>query len=61
MENRGWIPVVIVSARDEPKDIFQGYKREADYCLTKPLDLQNLSRAIHLMLSLAPVRQKTYP
>ena len=57
-ENREWVPVIIISALAEPKDIFKGYDFEADYYLTKPLNLENLLRAIQIMLSLIPLRKK---
>ena len=55
---RTWVPVVIVSALSEPKDIFKGYEFEADYYLTKPVNLENLSRAVMVMISLIPLRKR---
>jgi DNA-binding response OmpR family regulator len=52
-----WVPVIVVSALAEPKDIFKGYKYEADYYLTKPLNLESLSMGIQVMLSLVPLRK----
>ena len=57
-ENKEWVPVIIISALSEPKDVFKGYEYEADYYLTKPIDLENLLRAIQIMLSLIPLRKK---
>jgi DNA-binding response OmpR family regulator len=57
-DSKGWIPVIIISALTNPKDIFKGYEFEADYYLTKPVNLEGLLKAIQIMLSLIPLRKK---
>ncbi len=57
-EDKRWVPVIIISALADPKDIFKGYEYEADYYLTKPVDLENLLNSVQIMLSLAPLRRK---
>lgn len=56
--NRKWVPVVIMSALSEPKNIFKGYEFEADYYLTKPINLESLSRVVLIMISLIPLRKR---
>ncbi len=54
---RKWVPVIIVSAMSDPSNIMKGYEFEADYYLTKPVDLEKLSKTLQVMLSLAPLRK----
>ena len=56
--NRRWVPVVIISALTDPATIFKGYDMEADYYVGKPMDLNEVLKAIQIMLSLAPLRKK---
>lgn len=44
------LPVIILSARDEDKDISKGYKFKADYYITKPFTNEQLLYGIKLML-----------
>lgn len=53
-----WVPVIIVSAVSEPSNIMKGYDFEADYYVTKPVDLEKLSKTLQVMLSLAPLRKE---
>lgn len=56
--SRKWVPVIIVSALSEPVDIMKGYAFEADYYITKPVDLEETLKVLKIMLSLAPLRKK---
>jgi len=49
-----WQPVIIVSARAELDDMKKGFSLEADHYLTKPCSIEDVLRAIKLMLSLIP-------
>lgn len=53
-----WVPVVIISASTTPSSILKSYDFQADYYLTKPLDLNEMLKAIEIMLSLAPLRKQ---
>jgi DNA-binding response OmpR family regulator len=55
---RKWVPVIILSALSDPRNILKGYDLEADYYLTKPIDLEATLKAIQIMLSLIPLRKK---
>jgi DNA-binding response OmpR family regulator len=55
---RSWVPVIIVSALSEPASIMKGYAFEADYYITKPINLEETLKALQIMLSLAPLRKK---
>lgn len=52
-----WQPVVIVSARTELQDVRQGYALEADHYLTKPCRMEDILKAIEMMLRLIPQRR----
>lgn len=56
--SRRWVPVIIVTAVSEPSSILKGYDLQADYYITKPLDLNEILKAVQLMLSLAPLRKQ---
>lgn len=49
-----WQPVIIVSGREELKDIQQGFTLEADHYLTKPCNMDDVLNAIRLMAKLIP-------
>ena len=49
-----WQPVVIVSAQNELENFKKGMDLEADHYLTKPCPIENILKAIRLMLSLIP-------
>jgi len=53
-----WVPVIILSALTDPSAAFQSYRLEADYYLTKPVNLPDLLKAIEIMFSLIPLRKK---
>lgn len=57
-DSRKWVPVIILTAMTEPSSILKGYDLEADYYITKPIDLNETLKAIQIMLSLAPLRKK---
>ena len=51
-----WQPVIIVSAREELKDIQKGFALEADHYLTKPCNIDDILKGIRLMAQLIPQR-----
>jgi two-component system, OmpR family, response regulator TrcR len=55
---RMWVPVIIISALTEPANILKSYNLEADYYVPKPIELDNLLKAIQIMISLIPLRKK---
>jgi len=56
--SRKWVPVIIVSAMSDPTNIMKGYAFEADYYISKPINLEETLKVIQIMLSLAPLRKK---
>ncbi len=44
------IPVILLTAMVQQEDIFEGYKRGADYYITKPFSPTQLLEGINLML-----------
>jgi DNA-binding response OmpR family regulator len=51
-----WQPVIIISAQSELGNFRKGVNMEADHYLTKPCQIEDVLRAIRLMLSLVPQR-----
>jgi len=51
-------PVIIVSAQNDFDDIKKGYDLEADFYITKPFTLGQLTKGIETMLSIIPLRKK---
>ena len=51
-----WQPFVIVSAQNEIGNFRKGVNLEADHYLTKPCQMEDILKAIRLMLSLIPQR-----
>jgi DNA-binding response OmpR family regulator len=47
-----WQPVIIVSAQNELESFQKGMNLEADHYLTKPCPIEDILKAIRLMLSL---------
>ena len=52
-----WQPVIIVSAKNELSDMQKGFSLEADHYLTKPCRMEDIIKAIYLMLKLIPQRK----
>lgn len=52
--SKKWQPVIIVSGREELKDIQKGFSLEADHYLTKPCNMDDVLNAIRLMTKLIP-------
>lgn len=52
-----WQPVIIVSACNELNDLRKGYKLQADHYITKPCSIEDIIKAIKLMVSLIPQRK----
>jgi len=51
-----WQPVIIVSAQNELESFQKGVNLEADHYLTKPCQIEDILKAIRLMLALIPQR-----
>ena len=51
-----WQPVIIVSALAEMEHIRRGMELEADHYLTKPCRMEDVLKAIRLMVTLIPQR-----
>jgi len=51
-ENYKGILVILATAKDKLEDIKEGYKLEADYYITKPYKLEEISKAIELLFIL---------
>jgi DNA-binding response OmpR family regulator len=56
--SRGWVPIIIISALDDPASVLKGYDFQADFYISKPIDLNEILRSVELMLSLAPLRKE---
>ncbi len=54
--SKKWQPVILVSALDETKDVEQGLGLQADHYLTKPCRIEDVIKAIRLMVALIPMR-----
>ncbi len=52
-----WQAVIIVSARDELEDMQKGYSLEADHYISKPCTVEDILKAIRLMIALIPQRK----
>jgi len=55
--SRKWVPIIIISAIDDPVSVLKGYDFQADFYLSKPIDLNETLRSVEIMLSLAPFRK----
>ncbi len=51
-----WQPVILVSAHRDLEDLKKGFALEADHYIGKPCRVEDIIKAIKLMLSLAPKR-----
>lgn len=56
--SKKWQPVIIVSALSEVNSIQSGLDLEADHYLTKPCRIEDIIKAIRLMISLIPMRNQ---
>ena len=54
--SKKWQPVIIVSAQNELESYKKGVNLEADHYLSKPCQIEEILKAIRLMLSLIPQR-----
>ncbi len=52
-----WQPVIIISGLNELGDMQKGLSLEADHYITKPCRIDDILRAIRLMISLIPQRK----
>jgi DNA-binding response OmpR family regulator len=55
--SKKWVPVIIVSARRELQDMHKGYLLEADHYITKPCKIEDILKAIQLVIRLIPQRK----
>ena len=55
--NDKWVPVIIVSALGDVKDMERGMELQADHYLVKPCTVDEILKGIRLMLALAPQRR----
>jgi len=53
-----WIPVVIISAKNDLDTIKETYHLEADLYLSKPCSMEQMLRGLKTLLTLVPFRQK---
>lgn len=51
-----WQPVIIVSAQDEMQNRQMGFDLQADHYLSKPCRIEDIVKAIRLMVSIIPLR-----
>jgi DNA-binding response OmpR family regulator len=54
--SKKWQPVIIVSTAGEVRNIQTGFDMQADHYLIKPCLLEDIIKAIRLMISLIPMR-----
>ena len=54
--SKKWIPVVIISSMDEIQNVQKGFNLQADHYLVKPCSIEDVLKAIKLMLALIPLR-----
>ena len=54
--SKKWQPVIIVSALREMQNLQRGFDLEADHYLTKPCRIEDVIKAIRLMVALIPLR-----
>lgn len=57
-QSKKWQPVIIVSGREELKDLQKGFMLEADHYLTKPCNMDDVINGIKLMAKLIPQHKK---
>jgi len=55
---RKWTPVIMISALNEHLNVMKAYEFEADYYISKPLNLETTLRAVQIMSSLKALRVK---
>jgi DNA-binding response OmpR family regulator len=51
-----WIPAIIISALDEVRNMQKSFELQADHYLIKPCTIEEILRAIKLMIPLIPLR-----
>ncbi|MBF0489755.1 MAG: response regulator [Candidatus Omnitrophica bacterium] len=54
--SKKWIPVIIVSAQGEMESLQKGFELQADHYLVKPCRIEDIIKAIRLMIALIPLR-----
>lgn len=52
-----WRPIIMLTAEGNPKDIFKGYKNEADLYVVKPFEWEKLISNVKTLLSLSLLRE----
>ncbi|MCU0666404.1 MAG: response regulator [Candidatus Omnitrophica bacterium] len=53
-----WIPIIIVSAKNDLEAVKKSYQMEADHYLTKPCTIDKILEGVKTMVSLMPLRVK---
>lgn len=51
-----WIPAIIISALDEVRNMQKSFELQADHYLIKPCTIEDILKAIKLMIPLIPLR-----
>ncbi len=54
--SKKWIPVIIISAMDEVQNMQKSFDLQADHYLIKPCRIEDILKAVKLMISLIPLR-----
>ena len=54
-----WIPVIILSGKDDLESTKKSYALDADHYLTKPCDLKHVVHGIQTMISLMQARKQS--
>lgn len=45
------LPIIMITARDEPSEVLEGYQVGADYYITKPFNTKQLEYGLRIFLS----------
>jgi CheY-like chemotaxis protein len=53
------LPVVMLTAKAQPKDVWKGYVEGCHYYITKPFESENFIRAVNYLLSNLSEHQRT--
>ena len=54
--SRKWIPVIIITALGEQEHVKQAMELQADHYMVKPVTIEEVLKAMQLMISLIPLR-----
>lgn len=45
------VPIIMITAKDEPSEVLEGYQEGADYYITKPFNSKQLEYGLRMFLS----------